>query len=66
MNEVFNPKKIAIIGTGNIGTQFACVCSKKGYEVNLYSSKPQLFGDKLALHDGDDNSVTEVGISLVS
>jgi ketopantoate reductase len=34
---------IAVIGGGNIGTQFACVCASKGYKVNLCSSKPELY-----------------------
>lgn len=35
--------KIAVIGGGNIGTQFACMCASKGYKVNLCSSKPELY-----------------------
>lgn len=39
--------KIAVIGGGNIGTQFACKCASKGYTVNVYTSKPDLFDEKL-------------------
>ena len=34
---------VAVIGGGNIGTQFACVCASKGYKVNVFSSKPELY-----------------------
>ena len=40
---------IAVIGGGNIGTQFACVCASKGYKVNLYSTKPERFGDTIEM-----------------
>ncbi len=42
---------IAIIGGGNIGTQFACVCASKGYKVNIFSSKPDLFSQEIEMID---------------
>ena len=42
---------IAVIGGGNIGTQFACVCAAKGYTVNLFSSKPELYDGILEVVD---------------
>ena len=46
--------KIAVIGGGNIGTQFACVCAAKGYKVNLCSSRPQLYDGILEIIDEFD------------
>lgn len=42
---------IAVIGGGNIGTQFACVCASKGYKVNVFSSKPELYDGTLEVVD---------------
>ena len=42
---------IAVIGGGNIGTQFACVCASKGYKVNIYTSRPELFSRQLEIVD---------------
>lgn len=42
---------IAIIGGGNIGTQFACVCASKGYKVNVFSSKPDRYNGTLEVVD---------------
>lgn len=44
-------KNIAVIGGGNIGTQFACICASKGHKVNLLSSKPELFDGTLEVVD---------------
>lgn len=47
-----NQSKIAVIGGGNIGTQFACMCASKGYEVSIITSKPETYGDgKLEIVD---------------
>ena len=46
--------KIAVIGGGNIGTQLACVCASKGYEVRLLSSRPSLFSGDLEIVDEND------------
>ncbi len=53
-------KTITIVGGGNIGTQFACVCASKGYKVNMYSSKPHLFDGDLSIVDSEGN-VTQTG-----
>jgi len=42
---------IAILGGGNIGTQFACVCSSKRYKVNVFSSKPNLYAEVIEVVD---------------
>lgn len=42
---------IAVIGGGNVGTQFACVCAAKGYKVNVCSSKPGLYDGTLEVVD---------------
>ena len=42
---------IAVIGGGNIGTQFACVCAAKGYRVSVLSSKPELYSGTLEVVD---------------
>ena len=57
--------KIAVIGGGNIGTQFACAFASKGYIVNLHSSKPQLFDKDLEIID-EYGQLTAGRINLVS
>ena len=49
---------IAVIGGGNIGTQFACVCASKGYKVNVLSSRPELFDGILETVDEFGNVTT--------
>lgn len=49
---------IAVIGGGNIGTQFACICASKGYRVNLLSSKPELFDGTLEVVDESEHVTT--------
>lgn len=51
---------IAVIGGGNIGTQFACVCASKGYKVNVLSSKPELYDGTLEIIDEYDKIVVGV------
>lgn len=57
--------KIAIVGSGNIGTQFACICASKGYQTNVCSSKPELFDGVLSVVD-EHNTVTVGKICKVS
>ena len=52
-----NIRNITVIGAGNIGTQFACVAAAKGYNVTVYSSKPQTFSGTITAVDGDNNIV---------
>ena len=47
-------KTVAIVGGGNIGTQFACMCASKGHGVNLFTSKPELFDMRLEIVDEHD------------
>ena len=49
---------IAVLGGGNIGTQFACMCAAKGYHVNLFTSKPELFDNILETVDERENVTT--------
>ena len=57
--------KIAVIGGGNIGTQFACVCALKGHTVNVYSSKPERFVDELEIIN-ENNEVVRGKITKVT
>ena len=49
---------IAVVGGGNIGTQFACICASKGYRVNLLSSKPELYDGILEVVDEFEHVTT--------
>lgn len=40
-------KNIVIVGAGNIGTYFACVCANEGYDTSIYCSKPELINNVL-------------------
>lgn len=51
MDYNLNNTKIVVIGGGNIGTQFACVCATKGYKVNVLSSKSELYDGTLEVVD---------------
>ncbi len=53
----FNPTnlKVTVVGGGNIGTQFACTCASKGYEVTMWSNKPEKFSTELEIVDENDN-----------
>ncbi|MBE6127836.1 MAG: hypothetical protein E7185_01025 [Erysipelotrichaceae bacterium] len=46
---------IAVVGGGNVGTQFACICAAKGYKVNVFSSKPELYNGTLEVVDEYEN-----------
>lgn len=43
--------KAAVVGGGNVGTQFAVHLAAKGFETYLYTSKPQLFSHTLTIVD---------------
>ncbi len=49
--------KIAVIGGGNIGTQFACICAAKGFSVNILSSQPNQFNNTLIIVDEFENTI---------
>lgn len=51
MKHTWGNKNIAVIGGGNIGTQFACICASKGYKVNVLSSKPEFYDGTLEAID---------------
>lgn len=44
-------KKITVVGGGNIGTQFACICAAKGYETVIFSSKPECYDGSIEIVD---------------
>ena len=52
--------KIAIVGGGNIGTQFAVHCASKRHKVIVYTSQPELFGTELDIVD-ETGTVTLTG-----
>lgn len=58
-------QKAAVIGGGNIGTQFACICASKGYEVSMFSSKADKFSKELEIVNEFDE-VTHGKISLAT
>lgn len=43
--------KVAILGAGNIGTQFAVMFAEKGHEVRLFTSRPQEINKVLEIVD---------------
>lgn len=47
--------RITVIGGGNIGTLMAAEISRKGHEVTICTSKPQLWKSHIEVYDGDDN-----------
>lgn len=51
---------ITIVGGGNIGTQFAVHCAKKGHRVRIYTSKPVLFASELEIVN-EENTVIHRG-----
>lgn len=57
--------KIAVIGGGNIGTQFACICAAKGCCVNFHSSKPEQVSSLLEIVN-EKNEVISGEINLVT
>ena len=58
--------KITIVGGGNIGTQFAVHCAEKGHEVAVYTSKPEIFGKRLRIVDGEGNITHEGDIAFAT
>ena len=56
---------IAVIGGGNIGTQFACVSASRGHNVRLYTSRPEIWSPILEAHN-DDGTITRGEIVLAS
>ena len=43
--------RIAVVGGGNIGTQFAVHCAEVGHDVIIHTSTPQLFDRRLQIVD---------------
>lgn len=56
---------IAVIGGGNVGTQFACICAARGSEVRIYTSRSNEFSNELELVD-EFGHVVRGRISLAS
>lgn len=51
-------KNIGVIGGGNIGTQFACMCSYKGYKTSLFTSRPDEFLKKINIINENGKTIT--------
>lgn len=47
--------RITVIGGGNIGTLMAAEISRKGHEVTICTSKPELWKNIIEVYDGEDN-----------
>lgn len=58
--------KIAVLGSGNIGTLISAQMTLKGHEVRLYSRKPQLFGTYVVYENKDTDTKQDVKLALVS
>lgn len=58
--------KITVIGAGNIGTYFAASFASKGYEVTVFSSKPELMSSDIRIVDENDNLILEGKIACVT
>lgn len=48
-------KKITVIGGGNIGTQFACQCAAKGYDITVLSQHPECYDGTLSIVNSNGN-----------
>ena len=59
-------ENITVIGGGNIGTQFACQLASKGYSVNVYSSKPELYDGILEIVDGENRIICTGSLNKVT
>ena len=58
--------KIAVLGSGNIGTLISAQLTLKGHEVSLYSRKPHLFSKEVVCEDVDTNTQKNVSIHCVT
>lgn len=65
MISCYNGINVAVIGGGNIGTQFACVCASKGHKVNILTSKPELFDGTIEIVD-ENNLITTGKLNIIS
>ena len=59
-------QKILIIGGGNIGTEFACEFAAAGYEVNIYTSRPERFRKQLSIVDSEGTVLREGTIAMAT
>lgn len=57
---------ITIVGGGNIGTQFAVHCAKKGHHVTVYCSRPAAFARHLVVVDAAGRTIHEGDIALAT
>lgn len=58
--------KIAVLGSGNIGTLISAQLTLKGHEVYLYSRKPHLFSSEVIYEDTDTQTKQSVSIHMVT
>lgn len=57
---------ITIVGGGNIGTQFAVHCAKKGHVVTIYTSTPEVFDRYLRIVDENGSVILDGWIDLAT
>lgn len=58
MKKIGSDMGIAVIGGGNIGTQFACACAARGYKVSVCSSRPECYDGILEMVDEKQHVTT--------
>lgn len=58
--------KVAVLGSGNIGTLISAQMTLKGHDVCLYSRKPDMFEPVVVYEDVDYGTEQEVRICLVT
>lgn len=49
---------ITVIGGGNIGTLMAAEAANKGHKVTIYTSKPELWQNKIEVYDINNTLLT--------
>jgi len=57
---------ITIIGGGNVGTQFAVHCATKGHDVTIFTSKPQLFSEKIEIVNENKETILSGKIQCIT
>jgi len=58
--------KIAVLGSGNIGTLISAQMTLKGHEIRLYSRKPHLFEPQIIYEDADFDTKQAVELYMVT
>lgn len=58
--------KVAIIGGGNIGTLMAAELSSVGYDVSVYTSKPNLWSKEIEVYDSENTLLEKSHINMAT